>query len=922
MAQPIPFGDYELIERIAEGGISEVWRARSRGAAGFQKTLVIKRVLPSLMARPAFAELLVREAKIAARLSHPNIVQIYDLGEEGGGYFIAMEYLEGRDLAAALSYRGGGEPLGLTLRLWIAREVARALDFAHRARGDDGKPLHIVHRDISPQNGLLGFQGEVKVADFGIARADEPGLGRGEDPRVLRGKYAYMSPEQARGEPLDRRSDLFSLGVLLFELVTRRRMYQGLTQPQILDAVRRGRMPSWRAAVGDASLVGVIERALALSRDDRYGSAAEVHAELGRVIAERREPVGPAELAAAMATMFPMQERISPNKLRVDVLLRAYEDATTARDQGRPASRPPPDETAAMPGSVRARAERHRVALLVTAARPGDDEALAEAAEATGGRLVEAAPSLRVVLFGVPPVERPVAQAARGALELRRRLRISGPARVGRVPAVAIVRAVAREQEGELLPLDEPDVERARRLLGDTEAGDLRVEEGLEAELGRDFVLRLHRQGVSVEGFRSRRERSTQRRSPLVGRQSILRELTGRMADAAKGQGGVVHLVGEAGIGKSRLLAELASASAPAAFTFLRARCDESELERPLGALSDLAHDLCGIEPEDMPRERFAKLERLAAMGVRPEHVRAIGGLVGLAYPFAAQRPMRPRSIEVALALHDALVCLARDARSDRRAGRAVVLAIEDVQWMDEVSRQVFPLLVGKPPAALVLLTRRPGLSGPWPEAERTIRLGPIDLEATIQLLRATLGAASIAPALAEAVRRESGGAPGWIEQLAPLIADRLAGEGGSARPPSILPIPDAAAAGVAAQTGRLRPLDRSMLRVAAALEGDADVELLFAAEGLVGGTGRGPLRRLLSRHLLVADTPQQARAPAWGGDEADVELPARVRLPSGLFARALLAELDEAELSRLHGRIAATLERLGAAATLEGAER
>src|SRR5262249_43967288 len=206
---------YELLERIAEGGMAEVWKARSRGAAGFEKTVVIKRVLPALMANPDFADLLVREAKIASRLGHANIVQIFDLGEGDGASFIAMEHVDGRDLGAVMAKeqsrraKDTGGVLSAALKLFVIGEAAKALDYAHRRRGEDGRPLSIVHRDVSPQNVLLGYEGAVKVADFGIARADQSGLGREERAGVLRGKYAYMSPEQARGEALDRRSDLF-----------------------------------------------------------------------------------------------------------------------------------------------------------------------------------------------------------------------------------------------------------------------------------------------------------------------------------------------------------------------------------------------------------------------------------------------------------------------------------------------------------------------------------------------------------------------------------------------------------------------------------------------------------------------------------------------------------------------------------------
>ncbi|MEZ4340707.1 MAG: serine/threonine-protein kinase, partial [Sandaracinaceae bacterium] len=429
----IPFGNYELVERIAEGGMAEVWRARSLGVAGFEKTVVIKRVLPSLLERPGFAELLVREAKIAARLNHPNVVQIYDLGEQDGSYFIAMEFLRGKDLAAALAHRGPADaPFDLALRLWIASEVAKALDYAHRARFDDGKPMNIVHRDVSPQNVLLGYEGEVKVADFGIARADEPGLGRGEDPKILRGKYAYMSPEQARGEVLDRRSDIFSLGILLFELITRRRMFRGSTSAQTLEMVRADKLPPWPRhlpAQAPEALEPLLARALAPAKADRFASAGEIHAELMRLVFALGRPVGATDLAAVMHRMFPADDRVDPNKLRVDLLERAYDDATSASDPGRGSVERTQDATArtrALPSARRAKSEVRRMAFLAARLRLGEELRFAAAVERAGGEVVAVGPGLHIAAFGREGMERAVGHAVRGALEVRRLSRLDG----------------------------------------------------------------------------------------------------------------------------------------------------------------------------------------------------------------------------------------------------------------------------------------------------------------------------------------------------------------------------------------------------------------------------------------------------------------------------------------------------------------
>jgi serine/threonine protein kinase/tetratricopeptide (TPR) repeat protein len=939
---PIPFGQYELLERIAEGGMAELWRARSRGVAGFEKTLVVKRVLPSLLDRPGFTELLVREARIAARLSHPNIVQIFDLGIEEGGYFIAMELLRGRDLAAALALRPVGEtPLSLPLRLWIAAEVARALEYAHRAKGEDGKPLHIVHRDISPQNVLLGFEGEVKVADFGIARADQPGLGRGEDPRILRGKFAYMSPEQARGEPLDRRSDLFSLGIVLYELVTRQRMFRGKSSAEALDLLRRQELPPIPDSLPLDGVRPVLERALAPAVADRYASAAELHADLVRLSRSLGAPVGPPELAAVMKRMFPSVERLSPNKLRGDVLLRAHEDAAAAGDPQRTRSAAltafGTQHTRALP-VPRRRVDVRRLVWLII--RPGaDDEARFDAiVEATGGTVVAlAADGLALAAYGMAGVERAAGHAARAALELRRHSRLDGPARLDSAPPTSIVAGDGTLHDGDVVEPGDDVLARALAVLGRTDAAEIRVAADLRPELARDFQLLEHAGDLLVDGFRARHDRdATGRRAPLLGRRDVLRTLTGLLTDTARGAGKLVHLLGEPGVGKSRVLAELRSAAASTDFAFVHGRADEAEVERSFAPLADLVADLAEIEPEDAPATRFAKIDRLSEMGLDARQRRLLGELVGLAYPWAREaRPGRSRGVELALALRKAIRSLAN--------ARAVVLALEDLQWMDDATQQVLPLLVDGLPRTrvLVLLVRRPDSSTPLRRGGRTLELTPLDMEATGQLVAHALGARRADPGLAAWVHAETGGVPGWIELLTdPLrrwtrvdegvarlvdggaVADATTGLAPRSWPSAL---PDAIRTMLVARSERLRPRDRSMLRAVAAMGGSVDVKVASAVEGLVGRTERPILRRLLARRLLTAGEAQAVspdRLGAWGGDEQDERLPSRVRIPSELMRRAFLSELASAELGRLHARIVRTLERAGEAQDLDALER
>src|SRR3984885_9331048 len=235
---PRQFGKYTLLRRLASGGMAELFLALHRSMAGFEKLLVIKRILPSMNRNKAFIEMLTHEARIAATLSHPNVVQIFDVGQVDGTYYIAMEHSHGEDIQAIVRAMKKKDLVAFPLEhtLSIVLGTCAGLAYAHDKRDLDGRPLGIVHRDISPRNIVVSFTGDVKIVDFGIAKS---GVEPGEDTNAgqLKGKAPYMSPEQASGQPIDWRSDIFATGVMLFELTTGRRLFKGASEFETLKLI-------------------------------------------------------------------------------------------------------------------------------------------------------------------------------------------------------------------------------------------------------------------------------------------------------------------------------------------------------------------------------------------------------------------------------------------------------------------------------------------------------------------------------------------------------------------------------------------------------------------------------------------------------------------------------------------------------------
>jgi len=303
-------GKYELVRPIATGGMAEVFLAKTEGPMGFAKSVVVKRIRPHLLEDPTFVEMFLGEAKLAAQLNHPNIVQIFDFGEAEGAYYIAMEYVDGPNLRTlAARAAAAKQPLPLATVAKIVSYACEGLAYAHDfVNPETGEPLNIVHRDISPDNIVLAQSGGVKVVDFGIAKAAQQ-LHQTRTG-LRKGKLAYMSPEYLRGKQPDRRADVFALGVVLYELIASKKPYDAESEVTLMHAMIYEDMVPIRARRPDLpdAMEAIVEKALQREPDERYPSCRELQADLERFVIAQGEPLGASHVSKLIAGL-PMTEK-------------------------------------------------------------------------------------------------------------------------------------------------------------------------------------------------------------------------------------------------------------------------------------------------------------------------------------------------------------------------------------------------------------------------------------------------------------------------------------------------------------------------------------------------------------------------------------------------------------------------------------
>lgn len=886
---PIQFGRYQLLERIAAGGMAEVFLARSFGVEGFEKRLVIKRILPELAQNPRFVGMFVHEAKLSVSLSHPNIVQVFDLGKVGDDHYMAMEYIQGRDLTQVLRVlRRNGERLPIPIAVTIAAAVARGLGYAHARSAPDGHPLHIVHRDVSPHNVMVSYEGDVKLVDFGIARLiGESAKEAGDVRRPGGGKFAYMSPEQASGQALDGRSDIFSLGVVLFEMLAGRRLFADGDPDEKLRAVISCNIPdvrSFNAEVPDA-LRAVLARTLSKDPADRYGDATLLEEDLRALLFEMGFRGDSAQRAALMRRLFAeeiagqrgsaeleglaedlhaMHTGVEPDPSSSSLPGSSLPDSagTPASGTHTPGTHTPGTHTGLderAPRLLQVHGERRSVVVL-TAEVNGltDMSARAESEDIArvhyrmlrmvrrlvdrmGGVAERFDDDTLSVFFGVPrslgdDLDRALI-CARELHRLAARLRKRGIALEFSVGVhVGDLTVSLRSGKRFRYAARGDTLKGCVRLAYAAEPGTTLVSDRVAALAGDRFPFdrgpELRRKGARgtrptflLAGGRRPGVRGAAGRWFRRGDElEVLREMVAGLRD---GKGARVAISGGAGVGKSRLFRELRELAGRRSIPVFSGRAIPFGSDRPLAPFRDLVSDILGIHPEMGHPGIRDRLDRLAELHLEPADIAVIATLFAVD---VGERREPGRE-----AMFTAAARLVRGLAADG----PVILMLEDLHYLDPLERRLFEQLLRAAEGEPVLLLgswrgRMPAALGAH---LREVVLAPLTPDQADAMAADLLGAQAIGPDLTRLIRRTAEGNPLYLAEIIKALhqAGRIYFEGttGRLRDPRVDPgLPPTLQGLIAARIDALEPAAKGALQVAAIVGLTFSPPLLGAAVG------------------------------------------------------------------------------------------
>ncbi|HEY2516217.1 MAG TPA: protein kinase [Polyangiaceae bacterium] len=879
------FGRYRLLERLGQGGMAEVFKAKSYGVEGFEKVVVIKRILPELAKSAEFVEMFIHEAKLAVRLSHANIVQVFDLGiaplgeaalpgekEATGAYYMAMEYVHGFDLATLLArVRRSHVTLPIDMCVFIAAEVAKGLDHAHRRRDEQQRPLNIVHRDVSPQNVLLSLEGEVKVTDFGIAKA----RGAIEDKewsdtkaRKLQGKFGYMSPEQARGESVDARSDLFSLGVILYEAVAGVNPFSAPTTFETLRRVQACEFPPVELLRPDVPLefVNILNTAMARDPAARYQDAGRMYEAMLAFLYAHGRRYGAHDLADFVARFRTTDDTHTPPAIA----------ELGERDGAAAGERTPVEVPAARFASSVSRletgvrfvgidraaemGERREVTALVIELPGREAAGLGDKAEAVigryGGRILKRDPEQVTALFGLgDPDGRDTETATRCALVALRAL--EGPRQ-----------ASAGVHTGRIHVSNEGEPTEDERLSGlvTTARSLARLREGrcaVSATALRPLksLFSFEPLGDAVQAALVKEVRGLgETFGRFVGRKEELRSIGEVLAASTRRNGRVLTIRGDHGVGKTRLLYEVERRLRKGNYNvgFYLCTCPPRGRELPLSGIAAMLQTLCGVAEGDTSDRILAVQPRLRALGLHDEEANAVLQALGANMPRRAgdaKGPLRNAFTRMAISLCD---------------DRPHLFAWDAAHAMDSESFLVLESVFQRLQSARVVFAfaARAGFSHPLEKliSHMAVELGDLDAESVERLVSVRLGVERAPDDLVRFIRERAGGHPQFVEEVIKGLVDARAVTVAEKKVVAMklvgqdLALPKTLRGLVASRVSRLSSHDRATLQAAAVLGDTVDAAALSQMVGQPMAALERSLSSLEQRDFLERTAPSRLR--------------------------------------------------------------
>jgi serine/threonine protein kinase/predicted ATPase len=776
-------GKYQILELIAKGGMAEVYKAKRYGAEGFEKILVLKRILPELSKNREFVDLFINEAKIAMHLNHTNIVQVLDLDQEHGEYFLAMEYVYGMNLSEIIRrFFARGLVIPPEMIAHIASEAAKGLDYAHRRRGPDMRPLGIVHRDISPQNILISFEGEVKITDFGIAAAKH--VLTIEEEGFVKGKFAYMAPEQALGEKVDARADIFALGVIMYEMASGQNPFRQPTgQMTIERIVRHQLLPLSETAphIPD-ELSAIVAKCLVADPEERFSNAGRLYEDL-------------------LAFIFTTGKRVSSTTL--SQFVSSLKDISQQRDEGTidasleevvnlsSPSVPPPVEITNVAIPVHGKEEKadherkeekpdlsveqHDFSLMSIEYFSSDAQEergllkVDQIVEQEGGRIIEDSKGFIVALFGMEEISgKEIEAAVRCALKVKQVARNLRKHEGRIIPVAAAIRLLRLSVDKFNRPIEDEhflkgivetrDIAQKHSdkvIILDVGAGD--VEEKFEIEKA-DVVDPSLGPGAFIV-LRENLRKTPQTR--FVDRKPALQEMAGILAAASRGSGRIAGIMGDAGIGKSRLIEEVHSRLRHKTRIFwYQTSCLPQQQGIPLSAVASMLRIITGITDEDSEKNALEKIRRLRELGGSKEEIDAVCSLFGIASE-------RASSFETFYPLIQSILGkIARRLSQDR----LTIFAWESIRYMDQETQSTIDSLLGEitHSRVILILTYRTGFKPRWWNNPRfkEIALCPLsDADCTKFVMEALDNPDDIPWDMLTEIITKSGGNPLFLEE-------------------------------------------------------------------------------------------------------------------------------------------------------------